>query len=89
MLQRVKTALRISHNLLDDEIEETISTARAEMIRAGVSAEVAASESGVVAMAVKTYCLAILSADDKTREGFWKSWESQLENIRKTAPVRC
>ena len=36
IFDKVKLALRISHNLLDAEITDVINSARQEMIRAGV-----------------------------------------------------
>lgn len=84
MLAKVKLALRISHNLLDSDINDTISTARAEMIRSGVSADVANSNLDVVQMAIKTYCLYVYANDTKMQDGYFKSWEFQLENIRKS-----
>lgn len=84
MLAKVKLALRISHNLLDSDIQDTISTARAELIRAGVAEDVANSDLGLVQMAIKTYCLYIYANDTKMQDGYFKSWESQLENIRKS-----
>lgn len=41
IFDKVKLALRISHNLLDGEITEVITSARQEMIRAGVKESVA------------------------------------------------
>lgn len=84
MLDRVKLALRISHNALDMEILETISAARSEMVRAGVPESVAAGDSSLVTMAVKTYCLSVLHADQKVREGYAEAFKYQLDNIRKS-----
>lgn len=89
LLDKVKLALRISHNLLDDEIEDTISAARSEMIRAGVPAEVASRDTSLTMQAIKTYCKATLAGDDKLRDGYQKAWESQLENLRKSTFGRC
>lgn len=85
MLEKVKLALRISHNLLDSDINDTISTARAEMIRSGVAVDVANSNLDVVEMAIKTYCLYIYANDTKMQDGYFKSWEYQLENIRRSS----
>lgn len=85
MLEKVKKALRISHNLLDDDIEDTIRTARMEMIRAGVSEAVAVSELDIVQMAIKTYALFVYANDTKMQDGYFKSWEYQLENIRRSS----
>lgn len=87
MLEKVKLALRISHSYLDSDIESTISTARAEMIRSGVSESVAYSDADVVEMAIKTYCLFVYANDTKMSEGYFKSWQYQLDNIRKSSNI--
>ena len=85
MLQKIKDRLRISHTKLDSEIEDTIKAARAEMVRAGVSERKANDEAdNLILQAVKTYCLWNYANDSKVAEGYKKSWEYQLENIRKT-----
>lgn len=84
MLEKVKLALRISHNLLDSDIESTIDTARAELIRSGVSEEKANSEDVLIESAIKTYCLFVYTNDDKRAQGFFESWQYQLDNLRKS-----
>lgn len=85
MLDKVKIALRISHNYLDSDIVDTISTARAELIRSGVLEEKANDdEDSLIASAIKTYCLFVYSSDNTRVEGYRKSWEYQLECLRKS-----
>lgn len=85
MLEKVKLALRISHNLLDSDIEDTIKSARAEMIRSGISESKANDEEdSLIISAIKTYCLFVYSSDNSRVEGFRQSWEYQLENLRKS-----
>ena len=57
ILDKVKLALRISHNLLDAEIADEIKSARQELVRAGVSETVAESDMELVETAIKTYVL--------------------------------
>ena len=61
----VKLYLRISHTLLDDEIETVIASARQELIRAGVKTSVANSldegSKQIVEQAIKTYAKMYLS----------------------------
>ena len=85
MLDKVKLSLRISHNLLDSDIESTIEAARAELIRSGVSAEKANSEDVLIERAIKTYCLFVYSSDNTRVEGYRASWEYQLECLRKSS----
>lgn len=86
ILDDVKLALRISHNKLDDEILSTIESCRLEMIRAGVSEEVARGDSPLVNTAIKTYCR-MINGNDKTAEQFKVSFDYQLECIRKSTNV--
>ena len=85
MLERVKKAIRISHDLLDDEILETIDAARAEMVRAGVSESAAYSDTlDLINKAILTYCQAEYASDKAMAEKFTESWKYQLDNLRKT-----
>lgn len=81
--EKVKLALRISHNLLDDEISDVIKSGRQEMIRAGVENEVAESTLEVVETALKTYALAYYS-EPSVAEKYTESFKYQLDNIRKS-----
>lgn len=82
--EKVKLALRISHNLLDDEISDVIQSGRQEMVRAGVSNEVAESTLEIVETALKTYALAYYS-EPSVAEKYTDSFKYQLDNIRKSS----
>ncbi len=82
--EKVKLALRISHNLLDDEISDVIQSGRQEMVRAGVSEEVANSTLEIVETALKTYALAYYS-EPSVAEKYTDSFKYQLDNIRKSS----
>ena len=85
MLDKVKRALRISHSLLDDDITETINAARAEMIRSGVAEAKAKDDNdSLIVSAVKTYCLYTYANDTKMQDGYFKSWQYQLDCVRKS-----
>lgn len=89
LVEDVKLYLRISHNLLDNEITTVIASARQEMIRAGVSTAVANGEDTdsvkIVEQAIKTYAK-MYYADTKDGEKYAESFKYQLDNIRKTYP---
>lgn len=85
MVGKVKLALRIGHNYLDEDIADTIKIARAEMIRSGVSQKVADSEHPLIQAAIKTYCKMEYEEDANLKEGYQKSWLCQLDNIRKSS----
>lgn len=82
--EKVKLALRISHNLLDDEISDVIQSGRQEMVRAGVSKDVAESTLEIVETALKTYALAYYS-EPSVAEKYTDSFKYQLDNIRKSS----
>lgn len=85
MLSKVKTALRITHTFLDSDIEDTIAQARSEMERAGVSTKLAQGDDILVEGAIKTFCLYKYAEDTKLADGYFTSWEYQLDNIRKSS----
>lgn len=87
IFDKVKLALRISHNLLDGEITEVIASARLELIRAGVSEEVANGSAENVETAIKTYALAYFTADNKDAERYDKSFLYQCDCLRKSFGV--
>lgn len=90
MLEKVKLSLRISHNYLDEDIMDTINTARAEMIRSGISEEKANDDTdSLIVGAIKTFCNYMYSSDNTRIEGFRISWEYQLDNLRKTDGYRA
>lgn len=85
MLDKVKLALRISHEFLDDDITDTILAARAEMVRSGVLEEKANDDTDpLITSAIKTYCLAVYTSDNTKADGYRNSWEYQLECLRKS-----
>ena len=83
IFDKVKLALRISHNLLDGEINDVIASARAELVRAGVDETVANSDEELIETAIKSYALAYYSTD-KEAERYGKSFEYQCDNLRKS-----
>lgn len=86
MLAKIKLALRISHTALDSDILDTIKAARAEMIRAGVPEDIANSETNdLIVQAIKTYALYVYANDTKLADGYFNSWQYQLDNIRKSS----
>lgn len=83
---KVKLALRISHNLLDSEISDVITSARLELKRAGVDSEKAEGDAENVETAIKTYALAYYSSDVKDAERYQESFKYQCDCLRKSYP---
>ncbi|MBQ2911313.1 MAG: DNA-packaging protein [Clostridia bacterium] len=90
MINKIKIACRISHNKLDDDIADSISFARSEMIRLGIKQELANAETpdADILEAIKTYCKSVYSADKDMAEKYRLSWEYQLDCLRKTESRR-
>lgn len=84
LLDDVKTALRISHTKLDTEISATIQAAKAEMARAGIETTSISDTDALIVDAIKTYCRYSFASDLKMREGFFMSWQYQLDCLRKS-----
>ena len=84
ILDTIKTSLRISHTSLDADITADISTAKAEMERAGVLSTAINDTDALILSAIKTYCKYNYESDPARKEAFWKSWELQLDNLRKS-----
>lgn len=80
----VKIALRIQHNLLNDEIDRTIEEAGAELIRSGVSSDVVEAEGALVQRAIITYCQMMLGNDKAMADGFRESFQYQQDCLRKS-----
>ena len=82
----VITALRLSTAAaagLSDEIDRHIRTARAELIRSGVSSDIASSDHDLVVEAITTYCCMKMGAPDRY-EQYKDAWLWQEQNIRKS-----
>lgn len=84
IFEKVKLALRITHDLLNAEITDVIDSARQEMIRAGVAEAVANGSSELVETAIKTYALAYFCGNLTDSEKYTESFKYQLDNIRKS-----
>lgn len=84
LLEKVKLALRISHNLLDSEITDVIASARQELVRAGVSEDIANGDMELVETAIKTYALEYYASDTKEAERYSNSFKYQLDCLRKS-----
>lgn len=83
----VADALRLgssSRKTLSGEIERNIKTARAEMIRSGVSDILANSEHKLIEDAIVTFCLMKMGGSSHM-ERYEEGWMYQLDCIRKSS----
>lgn len=84
----VKTALRIKHDKLDDEIKRLETTARREMLRVGVDIRRVWDDSDdLINQAVITYCLMNLTEDVGLIDKYTRAWETQIDGIRRNISV--
>lgn len=88
LIDDVKKRLRISHDKLDSDLTAAISAARSEMVRIGIKPSAANGEDPLVEEAIKTYVQYKFSSDDKAVEGYFKSWETQVDGLRKSSGYR-
>ena len=84
MLETIKHALRISHSMLDDDINATIKEARAELVRSGVDELVADGSDPLIIAAIKTYCLWKYTDNEKKYEQYQNSFLMQQDNLRRS-----
>jgi uncharacterized phage protein (predicted DNA packaging) len=85
--EKVKLALRISHNLLDGEITDVIASARLELKRAGVDSEYAEGDTEDVETAIRTYALSYYASDVKDADRYTESFKYQCDCMRKSSYV--
>ena len=88
MLTTVKTAKRIKHSQLDDEIKRHIQTAKAELIRMGVDEDVVKDDGSLITEAVVTFCLARLEQDLKLKQEYQEAFRIQADQIRRSKNVQ-
>lgn len=80
MLEEVKTALRVSHTVLDGEINDLIDAARHDLMLSGISIlKVADDTDPLIKRAVITYAKAHFITDDTAAERFLTSY-NMLKN---------
>lgn len=74
MLTKIKLALRIDSSDLDMDIQETIDAAKADLELSGVIKEKITEKDSLILRAVKIYCKAEYSTDDKEADRYSKSY---------------
>lgn len=89
LLDSIVSALRLgdtSAKTLTPEINRNIKTARAELIRSGVSEVIAESEHPLIEEAIVTYALMKMGRES-LYDRYKESWEYQVDCIRKSSLV--
>lgn len=76
LLEKAKTALRVTGDAFDEEISGLCKSARYDLILSGVSMEKANQDDPLVVEAVLTYCKARFGLDNPDFEKYWQSYLS-------------
>lgn len=74
MLEKIKLALRIDDNYLDSEIQDTIDAAKADLKLSGILENKIMETDPLIIRAIKTFCKAEFSTDDKEAERYRDSY---------------
>lgn len=75
MLEKIKLTLRIDENNLDGEIEDTIQAAISDLKLCGVLENKIIETDPLIIRAIKIFCKAEYSSDDKEATRYRKSYE--------------
>lgn len=82
----IANSLRLSDAAAEkllDTIHRNVETARAELIRSGISPDIANSDAPLVEDAIITFCM-IRMGDEELQNRYQRSFEYQQENLRKS-----
>lgn len=75
MLDKVKLALRIDSNDLDEDLMDTIEAAKADLALSGVLTNKIIDTDSLIIRAIKVYCKAEYSTDDKEARRYKESYD--------------
>ncbi len=81
----VKTAIRIKHSQLNTEVQASIDAAKAEMERLGIAKAAIVDTDPLISAAIKTYCKYEFASDMAKKDGFFLSWQYQLDCLRQSS----
>lgn len=85
MLAKVKLALGLTTSVFDSDIEDNILSARAELIRSGVSeAKAMSDDDALITKAIKTFCQKEYYEGNEASR-YERAWRYQVDNLRKSA----
>ncbi|BCK01415.1 head-tail connector protein [Anaerocolumna chitinilytica] len=78
MLEKIRNALRIDDDSLDEDLQDTIDACIADLVLSGVSKEKAQpeSEDTLILRAVKSFCKSEFSSDDKESQRYREAYET-------------
>ena len=76
MFEKIKSALRVDDSELDEEIQDTIQAAVADMKLCGIIESKIVETDPIIFRAVKTFCKSEFSTDEKEASRLKESYES-------------
>lgn len=84
MLEDIKLALRITHDKIDNDLEQMEKTVKSDLLRAGAKPEVIVDENPLVRRIIIIYCKRELTSSVEKRDRFHQAYEQMLDEIRKS-----
>lgn len=75
MLEKIKLALRIDDDSLDEEIQDTIDAAKADLKLSGILESKILEDDPLIIRAIKTFCKYEFSTDDRESNRYKSSYE--------------
>lgn len=79
MLESIKLALRIKSSVFDEEINDLIKAAKLDLSISGIKN--INEKDSLILQAVKTYCKANFSMDNKDSEKYQRSYEMLKQHL--------
>ena len=81
MLEKIKLALRIDSDDLDEEIKDSIDAAKSDLKLSGVQEDKIDDSDSLIIMAIKIYCKADMSTDNVEAERYRKSYDMLKDHL--------
>lgn len=81
MLEKIKLALRIDSDDLDEEIKDSIDAAKSDLKLSGVQEDKIDDSDSLILRAIKVYCKAEMSTDNVEAERYRKSYEMLRDHL--------
>lgn len=81
MLEKIKLALRIDSDDLDEEIKDSIDAAKSDLKLSGVQEDKIDDSDSLIVRAIKVYCKAEMSTDNVEAERYRKSYEMLRDHL--------
>lgn len=75
LIDKVKTSLRVDDSALDEDIQDSIDAAKADLVLNGVLNNKIIDTDSLIIRAIKVYCKAEYSSDDKESTKYRESYE--------------